>query len=190
MATLRVNRILVGAERFTAADRQNTTDAMAVMRQIMLGIGLHIEFDLFKISTAQAGRFVHISSEADAVALTRRIQAGPFGTVDMFVVRTMTGGATGWSPVGGSCDKRDKGQTGIVVSLEVPGAASLDDTAYRANTFAHELGHYLGLRHAPCDNPALATNLMRAGKTCSSDSNTAITAQQAATMLGHCAVRP
>jgi hypothetical protein len=150
----------------------------------MLPIGLHIEFDLFKLSAAEAGRFVHISSEADAVALTRRVQAGPFGSVDMFVVRTMTGGATGWSPVRGSCDKSDKGQTGIVVSLEG------SDAAYRGNTFAHELGHYLGLRHAACDDPALATNFLRAGKTCSSDSNTGITAAQAATMLGHCAVRP
>jgi Metallo-peptidase family M12 len=182
--TVRVNRILVGAERFTAADRQNTTDAMGVMRQIMLGIGLHVEFDFFKISVAEAGRFVHISSAADAVALTHRVQAGASGTVDMFVVRTMTGDGTGWSPVGGSCDKRDKGQTGIVVSLEGP------DAAYRGNTFAHEFGHYLGLHHAACDDPALATNFIRGGPTCSSDSNTGITPDQATTMLAHCSVQP
>jgi hypothetical protein len=184
VATLRVNRILVGAELFTAADRQKTTDAIAVMRQILHGVGLSIEFDLFKMSAAQARRFVHISSAADAVALTRRVQAGPVGTVDMFVVRTMTGGATGWSPVGGSCDKRDKGQTGIVVSLEGPSAA------FRGNTFAHELGHYLGLSHVSCEDPSLTTNFIRGGTTCSSDSNTDITAGQGATMLAHCAIRP
>jgi hypothetical protein len=181
---VRVNRILVGAERFTAADRQNTTDAMAVMRQIMLGIGLHIEFEFFKMSVAEAGRFVHISSDADAAALTHRVQAGPFGTVDMFVVRTMSGGATGWSPVGGSCNKSDKGQTGIVVSLEG------SDAGFRGNTFAHELGHYLGLRHTSCDDPAFATNFMRSGKTCSSESNTGITPDQATTMLAHCSIQP
>lgn len=180
MASVRVNRVLVGAERFTAVDRQNTIDAIAVMRQIMLNADIHLSFELFKMSVAEAGRFVHIASKADAAALTHRIQAGPFGTVDMFVVRTMTGGAVGWSPIRGSCDKRDKGQTGIVVSLE--GA----DAADRGNTFAHELGHYLGLSHAPCSD---LTNFVR-GNGCSSGANTAITAAQKATMVAHCAVQP
>lgn len=184
MPTVRVNRILVGAELFTATDRQNVADAITVMRQIMLGAGLRLEFDMFKLSAADAGRFVHITSRSDAAALTYRVQAGPFGTVEMFIVRTMSGSASGWSPVGGSCDKRDKGMTGIVVSLNGK------DAANDGNTFAHELGHYLGLSHVSCDDPALARNFIRGAGTCSSEANTEVTADQATTMLQHCAVRP
>lgn len=183
MATVRLNRVLVGAETFTAADRQDVTDGIAAMRGIMLALGLHLEFDLFKMSVAEAGRFVTVTSVADAEGLTHRVQAGAFGTVDMFVVKTMTG-ADGWSPVGGSCDKRDKGMTGIVVSLNG------STPAYRGNTFAHELGHYLGLSHESCADPSMAANFMLGGKSCSSNGNTAVTATQQAIVTQHCAVRP
>lgn len=191
MPTVKVNRVLVGAETFTAADRQDVADAIALMRTIMLGIGLHLEFDLFKMSVAEAGRFVTITSFADAEALTHRVQAGRIGTVDMFIVKKMTGGAVGWSPVGGSCDKRDKGMTGIVVSLE-GGSARLDKAraAFRGNTFAHELGHYLGLSHASCADPTMSANFMLGGKGCSSGANTGITGAQQAIMRSHCSVQP
>ncbi|MBD3758854.1 MULTISPECIES: zinc-dependent metalloprotease family protein [Microbacterium] len=183
MPELTINRILVGAERFTAADRQNTADAIGVMRQIFLGIGLHLRIELFRMSVAEAGRFVHITGFADVVALTHRVQAGPVGTIDMFVVRTMSGTGVGWSPIGGPCDKSTKGATGVAVSLIGANAA------FRGNTFAHEVGHYLGLSHASCSDPALTTNFIRGGG-CSSEANVGISPAQASAMLAHCSIRP
>lgn len=180
MANVAVNLTLVGVEGFTPADRAAVDDAVRIMRIIMLGAGIHLAIDRFKMSTAQVGRLVTITSNADARALTHKA-AGPDGGIDMFVVKQMTG-ADGWSPVGGPCDKTRKGMTGAVVSLN-------GDAANRGNTFAHELGHYLGLEHASCSDPAFNDNFIRGGK-CSSGANTVVTSAQAAIMVTHCAVTP
>lgn len=68
---------------------------------------------------------------------------------DLFVVR-VTNGADGWAPVIGPCNKNAKGMTGAVVSLNGSAANSGD-------TFAHEMGHYLGLSHIPDNGTSSAT---------------------------------
>jgi hypothetical protein len=168
--------ILVGGDAFTAAQRQQVLDSLDVMRtiynQVSLGIGT---VNRFAISVAAAGSLVTITSSSDAAALTKDWTV-PNSALDLFVVRRMTG-ADGWSAVGGSCDKNKKGQmTGSVVSLN-------GNAANSGNTFAHEVGHYLGLSHV--SDPA---NFI--GNNGQSNANTAITTAQGTTMKTHCFVQP
>ncbi len=181
MASVTVNLTLVGVEGFSAADRADVDQGVLVMRTIFVAADIHLSINRFRMSVAQAGRLVTVTGLADAQSLTEKA-AGPDNSVDMFVVKRMTGQGEGWSPIGGPCNKQRKGMTGIVVSLN-------GDAANRGNTFAHELGHYLGLPHASCSDPAFNDNFIRGGS-CSSDSNTVVTPEQAAIMKTHCAVTP
>ena len=187
MANVTLNVILVGVERFTAEDRRKVNEALRIMRTIYLSIGLHFSIDRFKMPVAQCrGLMMTPITDADAEAITQRV-AGPDGTIDMFVVRQMVGGA-GVTKVDGPCNKRrSKRMTGVVVALT--DLSFTDNDARRGTVFAHEVGHYLGLDHCPCGDPACNDNLMRGGG-CSTNSNTAITAQQAVVLMSHCAVTP
>jgi hypothetical protein len=172
-----INVILVGSDAFTAADLQQVNDSLDIVRTIYGNVGLGIgTVRRYQISVAAAGSLVTVTSNADAQAITNQWAVNN-NALDLFVVRRMTGGADGWSAVNGTCDKQTKKQmTGSVVSLN-------GSTANSGNTFAHELGHYLGLNHIPD-----AGNFI--GNNGSSNSNTAITAAQGTTMKSHCSVQP
>jgi hypothetical protein len=171
-----INIILVGNERFTAADHQQVLDSIKIASTIYQQVSFDIgTVNRFIIAIAQAKGHELISSSSEAKALTDDWSVDN-AAVDVFVVRRMVG-ADGWSAVGGSCDKDKKGQmTGAVVSLN-------GNSANSGNTFAHEIGHYLGLPHV-----ATAGNFI--GNNGSSNSNTAITAAQGTVMKKHCAVQP
>jgi membrane peptidoglycan carboxypeptidase len=83
-------------------------------------------------------------------------------------------GADGWSAVSGSCDKNSKGMTGSVVSLN-------GSLANSSNTFAHEMGHYLGLDHIAASDNFIGNNG-------ASNSNTNIFDWQGNKMKSHCFV--
>lgn len=138
-AWLNINLILVGAESFTQTDLTRVLDSMQIMRGIYRRVGIVIrDVEWYEITNAQAGAAAVIDSGAEADDLTDDWTV-PNEAVDVFVVRQMNG-ADGWSAVDGSCNKDAKGMTGSVVSLN-------GTTANSGNTFAHEVGHYLGLDH-------------------------------------------
>jgi len=169
-----VNVILVGHDVFTAADHANTDDAMSRARDIFAQVGLDLrEVGRFGITAAQAGANLTIDSNAEASDLTSDWTVHN-AALDLFVVRVMNG-AEGWSAVNGSCDKDVKGMTGSVVSLN--GTA-----ANRGNTFAHEMGHYMGLNHIPDNGNFIGNNG-------SSNSFTGIFDWQGNTMKNHCFVQ-
>jgi len=172
-----INVILVGSDAFSAAENQQVNDSLDIVRTIYGSVGLGIgTVKRYAIPVSAAGSLVTVTSNSDARAITNRWAVDNTG-VDLFVVRSMTGGADGWSPTGGTCDKQTKKEmTGSVVSLN-------GNTASSGNTFAHELGHYLGLSHIPD-----AGNFM--GNNGQSNANTAITADQGTTMKSHCSVQP
>jgi hypothetical protein len=128
----------------------------------------------FDITYQQAGPHVTIDSQSEAVDLTTNWTV-PNDALDVFVVRAMNG-AVGWSAVSGSCDKNATGgMTGCVVSL-------VGDRDFIANTFGHEIGHYLGLKHNGSEG-----NLM-GDRNGNSNSSTQIYASQADTMKQHCVI--
>jgi hypothetical protein len=170
-----VNVILVGHDQFTAADHTETNSALDIARGVYAKVGIEIrEVGRFGITAAQAGANLTVDSLAEARDLTDDWTVDN-GAADVFVVRVMNG-ADGWSAVNGPCDKDAKGSmTGSVVSLN-------GDAANSGNTFAHELGHYLGLNHIPDSGNFIGNNG-------SSNSFTGIHAWQGDAMKRHCFVR-
>jgi hypothetical protein len=189
MSNVQLNVILVGSENFQQDDRRKVTTALAVMRQIYLGIGLHFAIDRFALSAANLrGRHMSPLDEADLTALTR-LAGGPDGTIDIFVVKIILG-YHGLSPIRGPCDKRRKGMKGVVVATQTPirsADPSVDADTFRGRVWAHEVGHYLGLEHCPCNDLPCLGNVMR-GAECSPSAGTALSSDQANTIAGHCAV--
>ncbi|MEU5262932.1 M12 family metallo-peptidase [Amycolatopsis sp. NPDC021455] len=178
-----LNVIAVGEDRFAPGKSQQLTDSLAIMTGIFAVHGPVIgTIRRFRIKSADAGALTTVRSLADAQALADRWGVAN-DALDFFVVAVMSDPkADGWSPVGGSCTKRrTKGLRAPVVSLN-------GTTANSGNTFAHELGHFLGLPHCEADT-SLCTDPVNFIKA-SSNSNTSVTQAQAVRMRGHCQVRP
>lgn len=174
--SLAINLILVGTESFTTADRQEIAAALDIMREIYSRVDILVErVGWFGINNADAGGFVTIDSKAEAKNLTES-WAVPNDSLDVFVVRSMTYGADGVSPVNGTCNKNAEGWTGAVVSLN-------GDAANSGNTFAHEVGHYLSLNHVPDTGNFVGSTTDTNG---ASDSWTGIFDWQGNAMKGHC----
>jgi hypothetical protein len=169
---LSVNVILVGDDGFSPNDLQQVRDSLGILRQIYAQVSIGIDnVAWYGISSADAGSLAVIDSESEAEDLTDDWTVSN-NALDLFVVRSMTD-ADGRSAVDGSCDKdSSKGMTGSVVSLN-------GDAANSGNTFAHEIGHYLGLNHISDSGNFI-------GGDGSSDSWTGIYAWQGNIMKKHC----
>jgi hypothetical protein len=178
-----VNVIVVGEDGFTPAKLQQVTQSIQIMQTIYAALGPQVgTIKRFKISTAAAGSLVTIRSQSDARALADKWSVKD-SALDLFVVHTIVSSpkpADGWSPIGGKCDKnRTKGLRSPVVSLN-------GDAANSGNTFAHEVGHFLGLPHCE-DDATLCTDPVNFIKS-QSNSNTSMTAAQSDRMKLHCLI--
>ncbi len=169
---LDVNVILVGSDNFTAAHRVQTDDSIAIARSIFAKVGLDLSV-VGRFRIPDAGGYETIDSASEAADLTSDWTV-PNDALDLFVVRVMTD-ADGRSPVNGPCDKDEKGSTGSVVSLN-------GSTSNSGNTFAHEIGHYLGLNHVPDSGNFIGGNG-------ASNSSTGIFDWQGNVMEGHCFIK-
>jgi hypothetical protein len=170
-----VNIILVGSDGFTTANRTQVNDSIAIMRSIYEKVGLGVRVaGRFAIPLTQANGHESIENGGEASDLTSEWTVAN-DAVDVFVVKVMTD-ADGRSPLNGPCDKNAKGMTGSVVSLN-------GSTANSGNTFAHEVGHYLGLDHVPDSGNFIGGNG-------GSDSFTGIFGWQGDIMKKHCFVHP
>ena len=181
---LNINAILVAHEDFEYQDWEETQYAIQFMRDIYAKVGVGVRKIRWQgIPSSDAGGYAMIGSASEAHDLTDDWNGPDGGYLDLFVVRAMGGDSDGVSAVNGPCSKDDKDEmTGAVVSLN-------GDRDNSGNTFAHEVGHYLGLKHI--DDP---TNFIGGGPIGSdsegaSNSNTSITESQGRKMKDHCYVK-
>jgi hypothetical protein len=180
---IHVNVIAVGADQFSDDDRIELDYCIFRLRniysQVSLGVG---RVEHHNISTTAANGLDNPTTFADVKELREQFTI-PNDGIDVFVphnwnVTTSSGQVvSGLTPAEPACEKGgkdDASSLGLFGSLQT------------ARTFAHEIGHYLGLDHP--EN--LPDNLM----TPSSDADdirdsVELTSSQGATMRKHCTAR-
>ncbi len=179
---LDLNVIAVGSDQFTDDDYNEIDYSIFKTRNIYHTISLGIgRVRHYIVSTADADGLDTPTTEGDLGQLTADWTVSNSG-IDMFIPHNMSvpsngGTLLGLSPVPGPCDKDAKGMTGPV--------AGLWGSEQTARTFAHELGHYLGLSHRNNSRDNLMCQSSRAN---SIRDSVDLTGGQGNTMDDHCSV--
>ena len=188
---IHINVIRVGFDAFsgTAADTALEKLDYAVYRTrniyrpVSLGVG---RVRHYFILTADANGGDDIGSENEADELSDDWSV-PDSGIDAFVVRNISDSDfVGISPVGGSCNKPSK-RDGLLAGEIGRGYEAV------SRTFAHEVGHFLGLKHNHGKNcptsSASRNNLMAQTKCAISIRNSVLLdSGQGSKMRGHCSV--
>jgi len=171
------------------ADDDATIDAAVhVCRTVYATVGLGVgRARHFVISQADANGMDVIDSDTEKHNLLGAWSA-PGNGIDIFMVRDISYGSVvgsaGYIP--SQCgDTPASDEDGVIVDVNRANAAV-------ARTFAHELGHFLGLSHTcgessatpPCAAPCQTTNLMTQSG-CASGSALQVTSSQGVTMRCH-----
>ena len=155
-----------------------------IYRQVGLGVG---RVEHYEIVSADAGGADDLGSEDEADELSDDWGVDN-GGVDVFVVRNISDSDfIGISPVGGSCDKgsKDDGLIGGEIGRAFEGFS---------RTFAHEVGHFLKLKHNHGDDCPTGTsarsNLMAQTRCAISNRDSVLlTSSQGNKMKTHCSIR-
>jgi hypothetical protein len=201
---IHLNVIRVGFDAMSNAAEQQGIDKIdyAIYRirtiydQVDLGVGRVLHW---VISAADSNGRDNIGSEDEADELSDEWSV-PNSGIDCFLVRNISDpDFVGISPVGGDCDKDTK-RDGLIAG-EIERDASDDrDFEFVARTFAHEIGHFLGLEHnhddGDCPNGASARRNLMAQTGCidGTSANTIkaaseLSSGQGNTMHDHCSMR-
>lgn len=153
-----LNIIRVGVDNFTPADWEEIDNAVQITRNIYAAVNFGIgRVEHFEITVANANGRDIITDDADAQALTTEWTV-PNTSVDVFFVLMGWPGRLGLAPREGPCNKNTAGMTGSVVALErIPGKPETTGIV-----LAHEVGHYLGLRHN-CEFATIVDNVIPPG---------------------------
>jgi hypothetical protein len=177
-----LNVIRVGIDQFTAAQLDRIDYAIFKTRNIYASVSLGVgRVQHWDVSTADSNGRDDLGSEDEAEDLTQEWSV-PNNGIDVFVVRNISDtDFVGISPVDGPCDKNAKGMNGAI-----GGEVNRTDDPF-ARSFAHEVGHYLGLSHENDQRDNLMCQSSRAN---SLRDSVLLTAGQGSNMRDHCAVRP
>jgi hypothetical protein len=161
-----------------------------IYAQVNLGVG---RVQHYFVLAADANGF-DVVNDDEATDIRKQWTVHNAG-IDAFVVRGINGSLLGRSPVNGSCNKGSK-RDGLLAG---DATRSFDGLA---RTFAHEIGHFLGLDHNhdddDCPNTAAGRDNLMAQTGCANDvpntntdirNATNLTDEQGGEMRGHCSVR-
>jgi hypothetical protein len=179
--------ILVGHETDSTVSAISPDDLTKIQYAIQIARDLYAQAPLGirrlnwqRISLADADGYEDITDGDEATDLTDD-WSGPGGGIDVFFVRSI-GDAAGWSKVGGSCDKDEKGErTGAVVELN-------NSKRFTGIVLGHEVGHYLGLQHTNSTANMMGDDADGDGIGTVFDTSTIVSPAEGATMRSHCAV--
>jgi hypothetical protein len=190
-----LNIIRVGIDNFTGAEVDSIDYAIyqtrRIYRTVNLGIGRVEHYD---VTSGNAGGKDDLGSEDEAEDLTHDWTV-PNNGLDVFMVDNISDtDFVGISPIGGPCDKNDKDMNGVIGGEVNRGAQAV------ARTFAHEIGHYLGLSHnhgnAPsCPDTTAGCNNLMAQTRCAASCGGGVCQSvnlidsQGNTVRGHCFVQ-
>jgi len=188
---LHLNVIRVGFDTLSANDQSEADEKLDyaiyrirnIYRPVSLGVG---RVEHYVITAAQANGRDDLGSEDEADQLSDEWSV-PNNGIDVFVVRNISDtDFVGISPIGGSCDKGDDddGLVGGEINRAAEGFS---------RTFAHEVGHFLDLKHnhgSTCPTTTAAQNNLMAQTKCAISRRTSVllTASQGTTMRGRCPV--
>jgi hypothetical protein len=188
---IHINVIRVGFDSMTGATLDaafaNLDYAIYRIRNIYrpqsLGIG---RVEHYFINQADANGRDNIGSNDEANALWNEWSVQNDG-LDVFVVLSISG-FLGLSPVEGTCDKSDKddGSLGGHITRPPEGLS---------RTFAHEVGHFLGLEHNHGDNDCPSTTagqnrlMAQTGCALSLRNSVNLTNAEGVDMRDHCSVK-
>ena len=184
-----LNIIRVGIDNFSDAEVEKIDYAIYrtrdIYRTVNLGIGRVGHYD---VTSADANGRDDLGSQDEAEDLTHEWTV-PNDGLDVFMVDLISDTSfVGISPINGPCDKDDKDMNGVIGGEVNRGSSRV------ARTFAHEVGHYLGLSHnhgTNCPTTVAGTaNLMAQTRCASSICNSVLlTNSQGGTVRGHCSIQ-
>ena len=168
--------------QFSLANCQRIQAAIDRMRELYAQVNLGVRRIYWQyIPVADSNGYSTVDSE-EATDLTNDWSGANDG-IDVFWVSNVTD-AGGWSNSDGPCDKDDdKERTGAV--LEIQGSDN-----FTGILLAHEVGHYLRLRHANTITNLMGVDSDNDGIGELNSTSTNLTNSQGNTMRNSCFVRP
>ena len=194
-----INVIAVGwwnefSESLADTARMKTDFAVMRTRQIYatrgLGVG-RVVYGVIDRTDADGADIISSEGEADDLSDDWSVENNG---IDCFVPRSIADNVfLGISPVDGDCDKGGKSDGLLAGAIDRGGSVNASFDRF-ARTFAHEIGHYLGLSHnhgSSCPTSTTARNNLMAQTRCIPPASQAVnlTSSQGNTMRDHCTTR-
>ncbi|HEX8844142.1 MAG TPA: zinc-dependent metalloprotease family protein [Pyrinomonadaceae bacterium] len=185
---IHLNVIRVGIDNFTDDEIDKIDYAIYrirnIYKQVSIGVG---RVQHWNVTSEDADGKDDIGSKSEATELTHDWTV-PNNGQDAFIVDNISAeDFAGISNINGPCNKNAMSRNGFVLEVDL-------DSEKFARAFAHEVGHYLGLKHThgkECsDSDADKHNLMSQSRCAISlRDSVVLTSEQGSTMRSHCSVQ-